>query len=388
MKVHEYQAKGILADGGVPVPRGGPATSPDEARAVAEDLGGRAVVKAQVHAGGRGKAGGVRVVSSPAEAAEAAGAMLGTRLVTFQTGPEGVPVDAVLVEEPLDIERELYVGIVTDGAARGPVVMVSEAGGMDIEEVAETTPEKIIRIAVDPGLGLQPYQGRKIAYGLGMGPAQVRPVASMMQALYRIFRERDCSLVEINPLAVTGDGRVLAADAKIDFDDDALFRHADLGGLHDPAQDDPLEAQAAEYGISYVKLDGGVGCMVNGAGLAMATMDVIGQTGAGPANFLDVGGGADEEKVARALHIILSDPGVRAVLINIFGGILRCDVVARGMLQAAAENAQMDSTPMVVRMLGTNAEEGRGILSASDLEVRLVDDLAGAARAVDEVLAS
>ena len=208
----------------------------------------------------------------------------------------------------------------------------------------------------------------------------------MMASLYGIFRDSDCSLVEINPLAVTGDGRVLAADAKIDFDDDALFRHSDLGDLHDPAQDDPLEAQAAEYGISYVKLDGGVGCMVNGAGLAMATMDVIGQTGAGPANFLDVGGGADEEKVARALHIILSDPGVKAVLINIFGGILRCDVVARGMLQAAEENPQMDSTPMVVRMLGTNAEEGRGILSESDLEVRLVDDLAGAARAVDEVL--
>ena len=386
MKVHEYQAKRILADGGVPVPRGGPATSPDEARAVAESLGGRAVVKAQVHAGGRGKAGGIKIVSSPDEAAQAADAMLGTRLVTFQTGPEGVPVDAVLVEEPIDIERELYVGIVTDGAARGPVVMVSEAGGMDIEEVAETTPDKIIRVPVDPGLGLQPYQGRKIAYGLGMDGAQMRPVASMMQSLYGIFRENDCSLVEINPLAVTSDGRVLAADAKIDFDDDALFRHSDLGDLHDPAQDDPLEAQAAEYGISYVKLDGGVGCMVNGAGLAMATMDVIGQTGAGPANFLDVGGGADEEKVARALHIILSDPGVKAVLINIFGGILRCDVVARGMLQAAAENPQMDSTPMVVRMLGTNAEEGRGILSESDLEVRLVDDLAGAARAVDEVL--
>ena len=386
MKVHEYQAKRILADGGVPVPRGGPATSPEEARSVAEDLGGGAVVKAQVHAGGRGKAGGIKIVSSPYEAAEAAAAMLGTRLVTFQTGPEGVPVDAVLVEEPIDIERELYVGIVTDGAARGPVVMVSEAGGMDIEEVAETTPDKIIRVPIDPGLGLQPYQGRKIAYGLGMGPAQVRPVASMMQALYSIFRDSDCSLVEINPLAVTGDGRVLAADAKIDFDDDALFRHSDLGDLHDPAQDDPLEAQAAEYGISYVKLDGGVGCMVNGAGLAMATMDVIGQTGAGPANFLDVGGGADEEKVARALHIILSDPVVKAVLINIFGGILRCDVVARGMLQAAKENAKMDSTPMVVRMLGTNAEEGRGILSESDLEVRLVDDLAGAARAVDEVL--
>ena len=386
MKVHEYQAKRILADGGVPVPKGGPATSADEARSVAEDLGGRAVVKAQVHAGGRGKAGGIKIVSSPDEAAEAADAMLGTRLVTFQTGSEGVPIDAVLVEEPIDIERELYVGIVTDGAARGPVVMVSEAGGMDIEEVAETTPEKIIRVPVDPGLGLQPYQGRKIAYGLGMGPAQVRPVASMMAALYGIFRDGDCSLVEINPLAVTGDGRVLAADAKIDFDDDALFRHSDLGKLHDPAQDDPLEAQAAEYGISYVKLDGGVGCMVNGAGLAMATMDVIGQTGAGPANFLDVGGGADEEKVARALHIILSDPGVKAVLINIFGGILRCDVVARGMLQAAGENAKMGNVPMVVRMLGTNAEEGRGILSESDLEVRLVDDLAGAARAVDEVL--
>ena len=386
MKVHEYQAKRILADGGVPVPRGGPATSPEEARSVAESLGGRAVVKAQVHAGGRGKAGGIKVVSSPDEAAEAAGGMLGTRLVTFQTGPEGVPVDAVLVEEPLDIERELYVGIVTDGAERGPVVMVSEAGGMDIEEVAETTPDKIIRVPIDPGLGLQPYQGRRIAYGLGMSPAQVRPVASMMQSLYRIFSESDCSLVEINPLAVTSDGRVLAADAKIDFDDDALFRHSDLGDLHDPAQDDPLEAQAAEYGISYVKLDGDVGCMVNGAGLAMATMDVIGQTGAGPANFLDVGGGADEEKVARAIHIILSDPGVKAVLINIFGGILRCDVVARGMLQAAKENPLMDSTPMVVRMLGTNAEEGRGILSESDLEVRLVDDLAGAARAVDEVL--
>ncbi len=385
MKVHEYQAKRILADGGVPVPRGGPARSPDEARAVAEGLGGKAVVKAQVHAGGRGKAGGIRVVSSPEEAAEAAGSMLGTRLVTFQTGPEGVPVDAVLVEEPLDIDRELYVGMVTDGAARGPVVMVSEAGGMDIEEVAETTPEKIMRIPVDPGLGLQPYQGRRIAYGLGLGAAQVRPVASMMQSLYRIFRDSDCSMVEINPLAVTGDGRVLAADAKIDFDDDALFRHSDLGDLHDPAQDDPLEARAAEYGISYVKLDGDVGCMVNGAGLAMATMDVIGQTGAGPANFLDVGGGADEEKVARAIHIILSDPGVKAVLINIFGGILRCDVVARGMLQAAAENAQMD-LPMVVRMLGTNAEQGRDILSASDLKVRLVDDLAGAARAVDEVL--
>ena len=385
MKVHEYQAKRILADGGVPVPRGGLAISPDEARAVAEGLGGRAVVKAQVHAGGRGKAGGIRVVSSPEEAAEAAGAMLGTRLVTFQTGPEGVPVDTVLVEEPLDIDRELYVGMVTDGAARGPVVMVSEAGGMDIEEVADTTPDRIMRIPVDPGLGLQPYQGRRIAYGLGMGPAQVRPVASMMQSLYRIFRDKDCSLVEINPLAVTSDGRVLAADAKIDFDDDALFRHSDLGDLHDPAQDDPLEAQAAEYGISYVKLDGGVGCMVNGAGLAMATMDVIVQTGAGPANFLDVGGGADEEKVARALHIILSDPGVRAVLINIFGGILRCDVVARGMLQAAEENPQMD-LPIVVRMLGTNAEEGRGILSESSLKVRLVDDLAGAARAVDEVL--
>ena len=362
-----------------------PPLSPDEARTVAEGLGGSAVVKAQVHAGGRGKAGGVKVVSSPDEAAEAAGAMLGTRLVTFQTGPEGVPVDAVLVEEPLDIECELYVGIVTDGAARGPVVMVSEAGGMDIEEVAETTPDRIMRIAVDPGLGLQPYQGRRIAYGLGLGSAQVRPVASMMQSLYRIFRDSDCSLVEINPLAVTSDGRVLAADAKIDFDDDALFRHSDLGDLHDPAQDDPLEAQAAEYGISYVKLDGDVGCMVNGAGLAMATMDVIGQTGAGPANFLDVGGGADEEKVARALHIILSDPGVKAVLINIFGGILRCDVVARGMLQAAEEDPQMD-TPIVVRMLGTNAEEGREILSASDLKVRLVDDLAGAARAVDEVL--
>ena len=385
MKVHEYQAKGILADGGVEVPRGGVARSPEEARRAAESLGGAAVVKAQVHAGGRGKAGGVRVVSSPSEAAEAAESMLGSRLVTFQTGAEGVPVDAVLVEEPLEIERELYVGIVIDGESRSPVVMASEAGGMDIEEVAERTPDKIIRVPVDTGLGLQPYQGRKLAYGLGFGEAQVRPVAAMMGSLYRIFRENDCSLLEVNPLAVTSDGRVLAADAKLDFDDDALFRHPDLRELHDSAQDDPLEAQAAEYGISYVKLDGEVGCMVNGAGLAMATMDVIGQSGSGPANFLDVGGGADEEKVARALGIILSDLSVKAVLINIFGGILRCDVVARGILQAAGDDPQIDR-PMVVRMLGTNAEKGREILSGSGLSVTLVDDLAEAAWAVGEVL--
>ncbi len=381
MKVHEYQAKRVLAEAGVPVPRGEMARSADEARKAAERLGGKAVVKAQVHAGGRGKAGGIRVASSPEEAGRAAEEMLGSRLVTFQTGPEGAPVSAALVEEPLEIARELYLAIVMDGAARGPVVIASQAGGMEIEEVAERTPGKIMRIPIDPGLGLQPYQGRKLAYGLGFEGAQARPAAAMMGRLYSVFRENDCSLVEINPLAVTSDGRILAADAKLDFEDDALFRHPALREMHDPAQDDPLEAQASEFGISYVKLDGDVGCMVNGAGLAMATMDVIGQAGGGPANFLDVGGGADEDKVARALSIILSDPSVKSVLVNIFGGILRCDVVAKGMLQAVGENPQTDR-PMVVRMLGTNAEEGRGILSASGLNVALVDDLAEAAQAV------
>jgi succinyl-CoA synthetase beta subunit len=339
------------------------------------------VVKAQVHAGGRGKGGGVRLVSSASEAEQVAASLLGSNLVTFQTGPEGVPVRRVLVEETLEIDRELYVGIVIDGAAEGVVFMASQAGGMEIEEVAEKTPEKLLRIMVDPTLGFQPYQGRQIAYGLDVRPEQVRTVTAMMSDLYDVFASNDCSLVEINPLVVTTDGQVLAADAKLTFDDDALFRHGRLQDMQDLEQESPLEAKARKLDISYVKLDGDVGCMVNGAGLAMATMDVIGGSGAGPANFLDVGGQASEEKVAQALTIILSDPNVTTVLVNVFGGILRCDTVARGILAAAAELPAFD-LPLVVRLQGTNAPEGRELLAASSLDVTLVDDLAGAAEAV------
>ena len=382
MKIHEYQAKNILAEGGVPVPKGGVATTPKEAREIAASLGGSVAVKAQVHAGGRGKAGGIKLVSSAEEAERAAASLLGSSLVTFQTGPEGVPVQSVLVEEALDVERELYVAMVIDGAAEAVVVMASEAGGMDIEEVAEKTPERLLRVKVDPVLGLQPYQGRKIAYGLNLGPEQVRPATAMMANLYKIFESNDCSLLEINPLVVTGDGRLLAADAKLNFDDDALYRHPQLQELRDADQEDPLEARAREFDVSYVKLDGNVGCMVNGAGLAMATMDVIGESGAGPANFLDVGGRADQERVSQALSIILSDPSVTSVFINIFGGILRCDMVARGVIAAVEGMPRMDR-PMVVRMLGTNAEAGRELMAKSGLDVTIVDDMSQAAAAIE-----
>ena len=381
MKVHEYQAKDILARYGVPVPRGGVASTPGEAARLAADLGGRCVVKAQVHAGGRGKAGGIVLVSSAKEAEEAAQALLGTSLVTLQTGPEGVPVRRVLVEEAVDVARELYLGMVIDGAAQGVVAIVSQAGGMEIEEVAAQTPERVLRVEVDSSLGLQPYQGRKLAYGLNLKPELVRTVAGLIGDLYKVFEAHDCSLAEINPLVVTADDRVLAVDAKLSFDDDALFRHPELEGLRDPDQEDPREVEAQQYNISYVKLEGDVGCIVNGAGLAMATMDVIGAAGAEPANFLDVGGSADEEKVAQALRIILLDPSVNRVLVNIFGGILRCDVVSRGILMAS-ESMPHAIRPMVVRMLGTNAEEGRRLLSESSLDVTLVDDLNQAATAI------
>lgn len=381
MKVHEYQAKQILSEAGIPVPRGGVASAPDEAAAIASDLGGNVVVKAQVHAGGRGKAGGIKLVSNPDEARSAAQDLIGANLVTHQTGPDGVPIRAVLVEEALEVDRELYISMVVDGAAQGVVAIASEAGGMDIEEVAERTPEKIVRAPIDPGLGLRPYQARKIASSMNVSSSQLRSVSSIMSNLYDMFVDRDCSLVEINPLVVTKDGRLLAADAKLDFDDDALFRHPDLRDLHDPEQEDELEAKAGEFGVSYVKLDGDVGCMVNGAGLAMATMDVTFGVGAAPANFLDVGGSADEEKVSQALKIILSDESVDKVLVNIFGGILRCDVVARGVLMAAKE-ADREMPPMVVRMLGTNADEGRRLLDESALEVIIVDDLNRAADAL------
>ena len=384
MNIHEYQAKRILADEGVPVPEGDVALTPVEARKIAESLKGRCIVKAQVHAGGRGKAGGISVVSTPEDAEKAASGMLGTRLVTSQTGPEGVPVGSVLVEEALEVDRELYVGVTVDGAAEGVVVMASEAGGMEIEELAERMPEKVLRANVNTMLGLQPYQARKLAYGLKVGPELVRPAAELLRSLHSLFESHDCSLVEINPLVVTTDGRLLAADAKLSFDDDALFRHPDLQKLRDPEQEDPLEAEAREFGISYVKLDGDVGCIVNGAGLAMATMDVTNAAGAAPANFLDVGGSADEEKVAQALKIILSDPNVNKILINIFGGILRCDVVSRGVLMAA-EAMPHAVRPIVARLLGTNAGEARDLLAQSSLEVTLVDDMAQAARAIKAI---
>ncbi|MCI0437936.1 MAG: ADP-forming succinate--CoA ligase subunit beta, partial [Chloroflexi bacterium] len=357
--------------------------TPEEAARIAAELGGRAVVKAQVHAGGRGRAGGIKVVSSAKEAADAARGMLGKNLVTFQTGPEGVPVRKALVEETIDIARELYLGIVIDGAAEGAVVIASEAGGMNIEEVAEKTPEKILRARVDPALGLQPFQGRKLAYQLNVGDELVRPVAALISSLFKAFIEKDCSLAEINPLVITSDNRVLAVDAKLNFDDDALFRHPDIQAMHDPEQEDPGETEAGKHDINYVKLDGTVGCIVNGAGLAMATMDVILSAGASAANFLDIGGGADEEKVANALRIVLSDESVELVFVNIFGGILRCDVAARGFLMAA-EGMPHAIRPMVVRMLGTNADEGRKILSESSLDVTLVDNLSQAAEAIRE----
>ncbi len=381
MKIHEYQAKELLAKYGVPIPKGRVATTPEEAAEITTELGGKAIVKAQVHAGGRGKAGGIKVVSSAEEAAQATKDLIGTTLVTFQTGPEGAPVGSVWVEELVDVETELYVGMAIDGATEGVVAIASSAGGMEIEEVAETTPEKLLRVSIDPVLGLQPFQGRRIAYGLGVDDSLVRPISALMDSIYKVFEESDCSLVEINPLGITTDGRILAMDAKLNIDDVAVFRHRDLQPLRDTDQEDVLEVEARESSINYVKLDGDIGCIVNGAGLAMATMDVTHSAGAAPANFLDIGGGADEAKVARALSIVLSDPDVKTVLVNLFGGILRCDVAARGFLQAA-EEAPDAMKPMIVRMLGTNSDEGREIMANSGLDVVLVDNLNQAADAI------
>ena len=380
MKIHEYQAKELMAAYGIPVPRGGMAASAEEARKAAEELGGRVVVKAQVHAGGRGKAGGVKVVDTPDDAAEFTDSILGKQLVTFQTGPEGVPVTSVLVEETMDIVQELYVALVLDPSARRPVVIASAAGGMEIEEVAEETPEKILRAVVDPTVGLQPYQGRQLAYGMGVPAELVRPTADLMVKLYALMTDLDCSQVEINPLAVTGDGRVLPVDAKLSLDDDAMFRHKDLAGLRDPSQEDPLESRAHDIGVIYVRLDGDVGCLVNGAGLAMATMDIVTAVGAAPANFLDVGGGADEERIRAAVGVLLSDGNVKRVLVNIFGGILRCDVLARGLVAAYGDTGS--KAPLIVRMLGTNVDEGRATLQASGLDVTIVDTLRDMAEAL------
>ena len=382
MKIHEYQAKEIFARYGIPIPRGSVATTTEEARQATEALGGQAVLKAQVHAGGRGKAGGVKVVHSPEEAEQVARSLFGRNLVTHQTGAQGMPVNAVLVEELTDIARELYLAITIDQAFQGPVMLASASGGMDIEEVAATSPQDIHTDLIEPMLGFLPFQARRLATKLALERSQARPASKVMNALYRVFIDNDCTLAEVNPLIVTTQGQVVALDAKIDLEDDSRFRHTELSGLRDRAQWDELEAEAADLGISYVKLDGNVGCMVNGAGLALATLDLASAAGAIPANFLDVGGGANEEKVASAVRIILSDPKVDRVLVNIFGGILRCDVAARGIVLAYQQ--KVSRLPLVVRMLGTNVEEGKAILRDSGLNVTFTDTLAEAARVIQE----
>lgn len=384
MKVHEYQAKSILSQFGIPIPEGSVASSPEEASVITEALGGSAVLKAQIHAGGRGAGGGVKIVTTPTEAASVSKELLGSRLITHQTGPEGAPVNHVLVEQPLKIAKEYYLAIVVDGTTKSPVIMASEAGGMDIEEVAAETPEKIIRVKVDSVIGLQPFQCRALAYGINVPSELIRPASTLIANLYKVFEANDCSLAEINPLAVTENGELFALDAKLNFDDDALFRHTGLGDLRDTAQEDPLEVEASKFGINYIKLDGDVGCMVNGAGLAMATMDSISMAGAMPANFLDVGGGATEEQVSQAFSILLADQQVKRILVNVFGGILRCDVAARGIVAACKETEI--NVPIVVRMLGTNAEEGKEILSNAGLPISLVGDLKEAADVIRQSL--
>ena len=380
MKVHEYQAKELFKQYGVAVPQGVVASTPQEAAQQVRQLGGRAVIKAQVHAGGRGKAGGVKLVASPEEGERFAAGLLGRRLVTPQTGPEGVPVERLLVEEAIDIQEELYLSVLVDPSAGTPVMIGSEAGGMEIEEVAAQTPSKIVQVAIDPIIGFQPFMGRKLAAGMSLKAELARPAGTLMANLYRLFQGLDCSLAEINPLVVTSDNRLLAADAKLSFDDDALSRHAELTELRDLSQEDPLDVEASKHDVNYIRLDGDVGCMVNGAGLAMATMDIIKYMGAAPANFLDVGGGASEEQVANAFKILLSDPKVKRVLVNVFGGILRCDVAARGIVSAAREKGI--NVPLVVRMRGTNAEEGQRIVADSGLKVIIANNLREAAEKV------
>ena len=383
MNIHEFQAKEVFSRYGIPVPRGIVAATPEEAKAATAELGGQSVVKAQIHAGGRGKSGGVQLVRSPEEALEAAQKMLGTNLVTPQTGPEGAPVEKLLIEELADIKQELYVALTIDRGHRGPALLVSTQGGMDIEEVAANNPEDIHTEPVDPLSGLMPFQTRRMIRKLGLDQAVASEAAKVLSALYRVFVENDCSLVEINPLIITGEGHVVALDAKINLDDDAMFRHADLLAYRDIRQEDPLEAQASDLDIAYVNLDGDVGCLVNGAGLAMATLDVTNAAGAAPANFLDVGGGATPEKVSSAVKIILSDPKVKRVLVNIFGGILRCDIAGEGIVMAYNETGS--TVPLVVRMLGTNVVEGKEILGASGLPVVFADTLTDAANAIKQI---
>jgi succinyl-CoA synthetase beta subunit len=384
MKIHEYQGKGILKKYGVAVPRGEMAESREEAERIAKslfDAGATAVVvKAQIHAGGRGKGGGVKIANSVQETGDLAAKILGMTLITHQTGPEGRVVRRLLIEETLPIEKELYLGILVDRAEGKPVFMASAAGGMDIEQVAAETPDKILKQHIDPGMGLEPFQARKIAFALGLKPQQINPAVQFLTGLYRAFLETDASLVEINPFVSCTDGRLFALDAKLNFDDNALFRHPDIRELRDITEEDPLEVEASKYSLNYIKLDGTVGCMVNGAGLAMATMDIIKYAGGMPANFLDVGGGANAEQVTHAFEILLSDKNVKAVLINIFGGILRVDTLATGVVEAA--NKTHIQLPIVLRLEGTNVEAGREILKQSGLNFIVAETMKDAAEKV------
>jgi len=390
MNIHEYQAKTLLARYGVAVPKGGVAYTPDEAEKVARELGGPVwVVKSQIHAGGRGAGrfkddpdgkGGVRVVKSIDEVNKNASAMIGKTLITKQTGPKGKEVKRIYVEEGCDIKRELYLGMLVDRGSQRITVMASTEGGMDIEDVAHNTPEKIVKIAIDPTQGLQPYYARKVAFALGLEGKQIGACVKFLMAMYEAFTGLDASIVEINPLVVTGAGEILALDAKMNFDDNALFRHKDVADLRDEDEEDPMELEASKHELNYVKLDGSIGCMVNGAGLAMATMDIIKLYGGEPANFLDVGGGATRERVTQAFKLILSDPNVEGILVNIFGGIMRCDVIAEGVVAAAREVAL--NVPLVVRLEGTNVDLGKKILKNSGLKIVSADNLADAAQKI------
>ena len=381
MKIHEYQAKSVLARFGVPVPRGEVALTPAEARSAAERLGTSVVVvKAQIHAGGRGKGGGVKLAKSPEEAGQLAKQMLGMTLVTHQTGPEGRKVEKLLVEQGLDIARELYLSVVIDRAAEAPVVIASAAGGMDIEEVAAKTPEQILKLTVNRGTGIIPFQARKLAFGMGLDGPQSSKFVKVLDSIYRAFIETDASMIEVNPLIVTKEGDLLALDAKVSFDDNALYRHPDLKELRDIAEEDPLEVEASKFSLNYIRLDGNIGCMVNGAGLAMATMDIIKLSGGEPANFLDVGGGANAEQIKNAFRILMADTNVKAVLINIFGGILRCDVLASGVIAAVKDLGV--PVPIVIRMEGTNVDEGKRMLKESGLNFATADSMGEAANTV------
>ena len=376
MNIHEYQSKELFKKYSIPVPEGCIASKPEEVKDIISKLGSNVVVKAQVHAGGRGKAGGVKVVSSLEEAIDVSSKLINSNLVTYQTTSEGVPVKQVLIEKVSNIKTELYLGMLVDASSKSVVCIASEFGGVDIEEIARTNPDKILSKSIHPVLGLQPYQARQLAYGLKIPGSLVRSFSTILLNLYNLFQENDCSMIEINPLVITKEEEIFALDAKINFDDDALFRQKNIYELRDSLQEDPRETQAREADLSYVKLDGNVGCLVNGAGLAMATMDVISESGSKPANFLDVGGGADENKVSEAMQIICSDSEVEKIFVNLFGGILRCDVAARGIVMASQ---RVEMPPVVVRMLGTNADEGRDILLKSGLKVKLVNNLADAA---------